>query len=272
LRDVGTIEDSSDIITGYAEVNGRRTVYIPISNHAEATTLSIVDAVKASLPQFQSVVPEDIGLDYEFDQSSYVRSSLLSVVKEGLLGAILTGVMVLLFLREWRSALIVVTTIPFALLTAIVALWAAGQTINIITLNGLALAVGILVEESTVMMENIHSHLGQGRGRAVAVLEASKEVQIPRLLAMLCVLAVFVPSFFMTGVSRSLFVPLSLAVGFAMAASYLLSSSLVPVLSTWMLREHAHHAEEGASGLSRLRVRLGSVFVRLIARRWFFVS
>ena len=182
------------------------------------------------------------------------RNALLSVVKEGLLGALLTGLMVLLFLRDWRSALIVVATIPFALLAAVVALWGAGQTINIMTLGGLALAVGILVDESTVVMENIHSHLDQARGRALAVLEASKEVQIPRLLAMLCVLAVFVPSFFMVGVARSLFVPLSLAVGFAMAASYLLSSSLVPVLSTWILRDARHKQEKKSpSLLDRLR-------------------
>ncbi len=182
LRDVGTIEDSSDIVTGYAEVNGRRTVYIPVTKRADASTLSVVNEVKANLAQFQSAVPPEIKIDYEFDQSSYVRNSLLSVVREGLLGALLTGLMVLLFLRDWRSALIVVVTIPFALLTAVVALWGSGQTINIMTLGGLALAVGILVDESTVVMENIHSHLGQGRGRAGAVLEASKEVQIPRLI------------------------------------------------------------------------------------------
>ena len=267
LRDVGTIEDSSDIITGYAEVNGRRTVYIPVTKRADASTLDVVNAVKASLAQFQSVVPPDINIDYEFDQSSYVRNSLLSVVKEGLLGAVLTGVMVLLFLRDWRSALIVVTTIPFALLTAVVALWGAGQTVNIMTLGGLALAVGILVDESTVVMENIHSHLGAGRGRAVAVLEASKEVQIPRLLAMLCILAVFVPSFFMTGVSRSLFVPLALAVGFAMAASYLLSSTLVPVLSTWILREHPPEGEDAPSLLHRVRDALSRILNRLFAIR-----
>src|SRR2546426_9384159 len=238
LRDVDTVEDSSDIITGYAEVNGRRTVYIPVTKRADASTLSVVNEVKANLAHFQAAVPPDLKIDYEFDQSSYVRNALLSVVREGLLGALLTGLMVLLFLRDRRSALIVVVTIPFALLTAVVALWGAGQTINIMTLGGLALAVGILVDESTVVVENIHSHLSQGQGRAQAVLQASKEVQIPRLLAMLCVLGVFVPSFFMVGVSRSLFVPLSLAVGFAMAASYLLSSSLVPVLSTWILREH----------------------------------
>ncbi len=272
LRDVGTIEDSSDIITGYAEVNGRRTVYIPVTKRADASTLSVVNEVKVSLSQFQSVVPPDIKIDYEFDQSSYVRNSLLSVVKEGLLGAVLTGVMVLIFLRDWRSALIVVATIPFALLAAVVALWGAGQTVNIMTLGGLALAVGILVDESTVVMENIHSHLGQGRGRAVAVLEASKEVQIPRLLAMLCILAVFVPSFFMTGVSRSLFVPLSLAVGFAMAASYLLSSTLVPVLSTWILREHPPEAEDAPSLLHRVRDRFSRILDRLAAIRGLTVS
>jgi multidrug efflux pump subunit AcrB len=272
LRDVGTIEDSSDIITGYAEVNRRRTVYIPVTKRADASTLAVVNEVKTSLAQFQSVVPPDIKIDYEFDQSSYVRNSLLSVVKEGLLGAVLTGVMVLLFLRDWRSALIVVATIPFALLTAVVAMWGAGQTVNVMTLGGLALAVGILVDESTVVMENIHSHLGAGRGRAVAVLEASKEVQIPRLLAMLCILAVFVPSFFMTGVSRSLFVPLSLAVGFAMAASYLLSSTLVPVLSTWILREHAPEAEDAPSLLHRVRDTLGRILNRLFAIRGLTVA
>ena len=272
MRDVGTIEDSSDIITGYAEVNGRRTVYIPVTKRADASTLAVVNEVKASLAQFQSVVPPDIKIDYEFDQSPYVRNSLQSVVKEGLLGAVLTGVMVLLFLRDWRSALIVVATIPFALLTAVVALWGAGQTVNIMTLGGLALAVGILVDESTVVMENIHSHLGAGRGRAIAVLEASKEVQIPRLLAMLCILAVFVPSFFMTGVSRSLFVPLSLAVGFAMAASYLLSSTLVPVLSTWILREHTPEAEDAPSLLHRVRETLGRILNRLFAIRGLTVA
>jgi len=267
LRDIGTIDDASDIITGYAEVNGRRTVYIPVTKRADASTLSVVNEVTANLAQFQSAVPQDIKIDYQFDQSPYVRNALFSVVREGLLGAALTGLMVLLFLRDWRSALIVVATIPFALLTAVVALWGAGQTINIMTLGGLALAVGILVDESTVVMENIHSHLGQG-SRTHGVLEASKEVQIPRLLAMLCVLAVFVPSFFMTGVSRSLFIPLALAVGFAMASSYFLSSSLVPVLSTWILRKHvAEEKEEKASLLGRAREKLGTTLEKLIRIR-----
>ena len=160
------------------------------------------------------------------------------MIREAALGALLTGLMVLLFLRDWRSAAIVVMTIPFALLGAVSALWAAGQTINIMTLGGLALAVGILVDEATVAIENIHTHLARGAPTARAVLDASGEVVGPRFLAMLAVVAVFVPSFFMTGVSRSLFVPLSLAVGFAMVASFLLSSSLVPVLAVWWLRAH----------------------------------
>src|SRR6184192_1897919 len=255
LRDVGTIEDSSDIITGYAEVNGRRTVYIPVTKRADASTLSVVNAVNASLAQFQSVVPEDIKIDYEFDQSPYVRNSLLSVVKEGLLGAILTGVMVLLFLRDWRSAFIVVTTIPFALLTAVVALWGAGQTINIMTLGGLALAVGILVDEATVEIENINVSLPEAESKARAVLDATRRTVVPRFLSMLCMVAVFVPSFLMTGVTKSLFVPLSLAVGFAMMASYFLSSSLVPVMAIWILRDSPHRREEEASKFARLRQR-----------------
>src|SRR5215469_15306830 len=266
LRDVGNIEDGSDIITGYAEVNGKRTVYIPVTKRSDASTLAVVNEVRANLSRFQSVVPTDIKIDYEFDQSPIVRRSLLSVVFEGLLGALLTGLMVLVFLRDWRSSLVVVITIPFALLSAVVALWMAKQTINIMTLGGLALAVGILVDESTVVMENIHSHLARGEGKARAVLEAGKEVQIPRLLAMLCVLAVFVPSFFMTGISRALFVPLSLAVGFAMAASYLLSSTLVPVLSTWILRDH-HKEEDSRSRLMRLRERLRAMLDKIMPRR-----
>src|SRR4029077_19651734 len=149
-----------------------------------------------------------------------------------------------LFLGDWRSSLIVVITIPFALLMAVVLLRLTGQTINIMTLGGLALAVGVLVDEGTVLMENIHVHLAQGEKKAQSVLAASREVAIPRSLAMLCVLAVFLPSFFMTGPAQSLFVPLSLAVGFSMGASYVLSSSLIPVLSNWILKQEKIEAEE----------------------------
>ena len=267
LRDVGTVSDSSDIPAGYALLNDKRTVYIPVTKRPDASTITVVNEVRASLPRFQSLVPEDIKITYEFDQSQYVRDALFSVLREGLLGAILTGLTLLFFLRDWRSSLVVVITIPLALLMAVVALWATGQTINIMTLGGLALAVGVLVDEGTVLLENIHVHLAQGEPKSRAVLEASREVAIPRLLAMLCVLAVFLPSFFMVGPARSLFVPLSLAVGFSMGASYLLSSSLVPVLSNWLLKAEKVHVDGSAeSGFDRFRKRFYNRLDSLMAR------
>ena len=267
LRDVGSVSDSSDNPAGYALLNDKRTVYIPVTKRPDASTITVVNEVRASLPRFQSLVPEDIKITYEFDQSQYVRDALLSVLREGLLGAILTGLTLLFFLRDWRSSLVVVITIPLALLMAVVALWATGQTINIMTLGGLALAVGVLVDEGTVLLENIHVHLAQGEPKSRAVLEASREVAIPRLLAMLCVLAVFLPSFFMVGPARSLFVPLSLAVGFSMGASYLLSSSLVPVLSNWLLKAEKVHADGSAeAGFDRFRKRFYNRLDSLMAR------
>ena len=270
VRDVGSVSDSTDIPTAYALVNGRRAVYIPVTKRPDASTLAVVREVKDNLARFQSLVPDDIKVSYELDQSGNVSAALQSVVREGLLGALLTGLMVLLFLRDWRSAGIVVVTIPFALLTAVVALWAAGQTINIMTLGGLALAVGILVDEATVAIENIHTHLARGTPVARGVLDAGGEVVVPRLLAMLSVVAVFAPSFFMTGVARSLFVPLSLAVGLAMIASFLLSSTLVPVLSVWLLRG-SHDGNEVGS-FERVRAGVTAALRRLAPMRGFVVS
>ncbi|MDQ1408920.1 MAG: hypothetical protein QOJ41_655, partial [Acidobacteriaceae bacterium] len=243
LRDVGSVKDTSDVLSGYALLNGQRTVYIPVTKRPDASTITVVNEVRQNIERFQSLIPQDIKITYEFDQSQYVRAALLSVLREGLIGAALTGLMILFFLGDWRSSLIVVITIPFALLMAVVLLRLTGQTINIMTLGGLALAVGVLVDEGTVLMENIHVHLTEGEKKAQAVLAASREVAIPRLLAMLSVLAVFLPSFFMTGPSQSRFVPLSLAVGFSMGASYLLSSSLVPVLANWILKQEKTDAE-----------------------------
>ncbi len=239
LRDVGAVEDATDIPTGYALVNGHRTVYIPVTKRADASTLAVVNLVRQNLTRFQSVLPEDVKVSYEFDQSAYVRRAIRSLLIEGLLGALLTGLMVLLFLRDWRSAFIVVLNIPLALFGATTALWLMKQTVNIMTLGGLALAVGILVDEATVTIENIHTHLAQGESIPRAALEATQETVVPRLLAMLCVLAVFIPSFFLTGATKALFVPLSLAVGFSMIGSYFLSSTFVPILSNWIL-PHDH--------------------------------
>jgi multidrug efflux pump subunit AcrB len=242
LRDLGVIEDSTDVPTGYALVNGRRAVYILVTKRAEASTLSVVNEVKANLPKMQAVLPEDIKVSFEFDQSPYVTGAIAGVGMEGLLGAFLTGLMVFLFLHDWRSVIVVVLNIPLALLGAIIALWLTGQTFNLMTLGGLALAVGILVDEATVEVENIHSQFERTPSIARAVRLGNAETAVPRLLAMLCILAVFLPSFFMQGAARALFVPLSLAVGFSMVSSYFLSSTFVPVVSVWLLR-HQHAVE-----------------------------
>jgi multidrug efflux pump subunit AcrB len=265
LRDVGTVKDTSDILAGYALLNGKRTIYIPVTKRPDASTVTVVNEVRQSIDRFQSLIPEDIKITYEFDQSQYVRAALFSVLREGLIGAGLTGLMILLFLGDLRSSLIVVITIPFALLMAVVLLRLTGQTINIMTLGGLALAVGVLVDEGTVLMENIHVHLALGEQKGHAILVASREVAVPRLLAMLSVLAVFLPSFFMTGPALSLFVPLSLAVGFSMGASYLLSSSLVPVLANWILKEERNEAERpNEERFERFRTRFQTALERLM--------
>ena len=262
IRDVGSVEDGADIQTGYALVNGRRTVYIPVTKRADASTLAVVQAVKANLPRFQSVLPDDIKVSYEFDQSPYVTGAIRGLFFEGALGAVLTGLMVLLFLRDWRSSLVVVLNIPLAILASVTALWVSGQTINIMTLGGLALAVGILVDEATVTIENIHTHLADGRSLARAASEATAETTLPRFVAMLCILAVFIPAFFMTGAAHNLFVPLALAVGFSMVGSYLLSSTFVPVLAVWMLRNPSTHHKPQETFFDRLRARLRSVRAR----------
>ena len=246
IRDIGVVENGTDILTGYGLFNEKRTVYIPVTKRADASTIDVVNRVRAELPKMQALIPEDIKVTFELDQSTYVRHSVRGLLTEGLLGALLTGLVVLLFLRDGRSALIVVLTIPLAILTAVIGLWLTGQTINIMTLGGLALAIGILVDESTVAIENIHVHLVNGEPIRRAVLNATRETITPRLLAMLSILAVFVPSFLMIGVSRALFVPLSLAVGLAMLASYLLSNTLVPVLSIRLLKDTAIRHGEGS--------------------------
>jgi multidrug efflux pump subunit AcrB len=240
LRDIATIEDGTDVTTGYALVNGRRAVYILVTKRADASTLAVVNQVRANLPKMKAALPEEIrdeiDVGFEFDQSPYVTRAMWGVGIEGLLGAALTGLMVLLFLRDWRSVIVVVLNIPLALLASVVALWLCGHTLNLMTLGGLTLAVGILVDEATVEVENIHRQMERTKSIALAVRLGNAETAVPRLLAMLCILAVFLPAFFMEGALRALFMPLALAVGFAMIASYLLSSSFVPVLSVWLLR------------------------------------
>jgi len=269
IRDVATVQDASDIPAGYALVNGRRAVYILVTKRADASTLSVVRNVKEALPKMQAVLPDDITVSFEFDQSPTVTNAVRSLATEGALGAVLTGLMVFVFLRDWRSVIVVVLNIPFAICGALVALWLTGQTINLMTLGGLALAIGILVDEATVEIENIHHKMERTPSIASAVRQGNMDTAVPRLLAMLCILAVFLPSFFMQGAAQALFVPLSLAVGFAMVSSYLLSSTFVPVLSTWLLRDH--HRPDG-SGRRTLFERTINAYGRglshVVRRRW----
>lgn len=237
VRDIAKVQLGSDVTTSYALVNGKRSVYIPVTKRSTASTWDVVKRVKAALPEMQAAIPDDIVVTYEFDQSGYVINSLTSLIVEGGLGAILTGLMVLLFLGDRRSALIIVLTIPLALLTGATFLFLAGQTINIMTLGGLALAVGILVDEGTVTIENIHRHQELGKPKVRAILDACKEMVWPKLLILLCILAVFVPALFMTGVPRGMFLPLSLSVGFAIIASFFLSNTFVPVMANWILKD-----------------------------------
>src|SRR3954447_8986744 len=179
LRDVGTITDTADIVVGIAHVDDKRTVYIPVTKRADASTLDVIRNVRNALPAMRNVAPEDVKIDLVFDQSRYVTGALNGLIGEALLGAFLTGLMVLIFLRDLRSALIVVITIPFSILAAVVCLWLTGQTINIMTLGGLALAVGVLVDEATVEIENIHTHLAGGMSRARSNRKASRTTHPP---------------------------------------------------------------------------------------------
>ena len=252
VRDLATVDNGADVTTGYALINGKRSVYIPVTKRADASTWDVVQSIKKALPDMQAAIPEDIKVSYEFDQSGYVINSLKSLLFEGLLGALLTGLMVLLFLRDLRSAVIVTITIPLALLTSVVCLYLTDQTINIMTLGGLALSIGILVDEATVTIENIHYHLELGKSKSRAVWDACKEIAAPTLLILLSVLAVFVPALFMSGVPRSMFMPLSMAVAFAMVASFLLSLTLVPVLSNWIMKKvNKSNNEDKLSGMKK---------------------
>lgn len=244
LGDVARVEDGADITMGYAQVNGKRSIYLNIAKSADASTWEVVQGLKKALPRFQAQLPEDVKLSYEFDQSTYVINAVRSLISEGVIGAILTGLMVLLFLKDVRGALIVILTIPASIVSGILFLQLMGQTINIMTLSGLALAIGILVDESTVTIENIHQHFDMGKPKALAIWDACKEIAFPKLLILFCILAVFAPALTMKGIPGSLFFPLALAIAFSMITSYLLSQTFVPVMANWIMKPHKR--KEGA--------------------------
>ncbi|QEE50799.1 efflux RND transporter permease subunit [Flavobacterium alkalisoli] len=243
LGDVATVKDGADVTTGYALVNGKRSVYINIAKAGDASTWEVVKNLKKALPKIQSTLPEDVKVSYEFDQSVYVINSVKSLITEGVIGAVLTGLMVILFLGDRRAALIVILTIPISIISGVFFLKLFGQTINLMSLSGLALAIGILVDESTVTIENIHQHLDMGKPKALAIWDACKEIALPKLLILLCILSVFAPAFTMMGIPGALFLPLALAIGFSMITSFLLSQTFVPVMANWLMKEgrHAKH-------------------------------
>ncbi|MBS1525802.1 MAG: efflux RND transporter permease subunit [Bacteroidetes bacterium] len=249
IKDVASVEDAADITTGSALVNGKRSVYLPITKSADASTWEVVQNLKKAIPRFQAVLPPDVKLSYVFDQSVYVINAVKSLAEEGAIGAILTGLMVLMFLGDRRGALIVIMTIPTCVISGILFLWLFHQTINIMTLSGLSLAIGILVDESTVTIENIHQHFDMGKPKALAIWDACKEIAFPKLLILFCILAVFAPAFTMSGIPGALFLPLSLAIGFSMITSYVLAQTFVPVMANWIMTNE-HEDKSHADGFA----------------------
>lgn len=251
LRDVAVLQDDTDITYGYALVNGKKSVYLPVIKKDTASALTVVDDIHKSMKLFQDVVPKDVKVSFQFDESPTVREAVKSVATEGLIGATLTGLMIMIFLRDLRSVVVVVSNIPLALLGSLFGLWLTGNTINIMSLGGLALAIGILVDEATVEVENVHAQMRRTSKVASAVLHGNLITAVPRLLALLCILSVFIPAFIMGDPLRSLFMPLTLGVGFAMISSYLLSSTFVPIMCVTLLK-HSEHGEEPQGLFARL--------------------
>lgn len=273
VKDVATVKDGADIATGYALIDGKRSVYINIAKASNASTLEVVNKLKESLPKIQRNMPDDVEISYEFDQSVYISNALKSLAVEGILGALLTGLMVMLFLNDRRAALIVIMTIPISIISGVLFLKLFGQSINIMSLSGLALAIGILVDESTVTIENIHQHFAMGKSRAQAIWDACKEIAFPKLLIMLCILAVFAPAFMMSGIPGSLFMPLAMAIGFSMIVSFILSQTFVPVMANWLMKHDPKTCENHKPNwFTRFRDRFTVFLSSLMKRRKIIVS
>ncbi len=249
IRDVAFVRDGFPPQTNIVRVNGQRSVLITVLKAGQASTLSIIAGIKSLLPQIQAGLPPELHIVPLADQSLFVRASIEGVLKEGSIAACLTGLMILLFLGNWRSTVIIAVSIPLSILTSIIVMSALGETINIMTLGGLALAVGILVDDATVEIENINRNLAQGKEVEHAILDGAQQIAVPAFVSTLAICIVFVPMFFLSGVARYLFVPLAEAVVFAMMASYLLSRTLVPTMAKYLLR--GHEAETLAANQSR---------------------
>ncbi|CAN7534895.1 efflux RND transporter permease subunit [Caballeronia sp. 15715] len=284
LREVAHVRDGFSPQTNIVRQNGHRGVLMSVLKNGSASTLSIVDSLYALLPNARASLPPDLTITPLFDQSVFVKAAVQGVIREALIAAALTAAMILLFLGNWRSTCIIAVSIPLSILSSLLVLHALGQTINIMTLGGLALAVGILVDDATVTIENIERHLHMGTDLHEAILEGAGEIAVPALVSTLCICIVFVPMFFLTGVAKFLFVPLAEAVVFAMLASYILSRTLVPTLAM-LLMGHAHKPKNGSkpnifmrlyhrfdAGFERMRATYIMILSTLLVRRRMFAS
>jgi multidrug efflux pump subunit AcrB len=267
LSDVAYVRDGFPPQTNIVRVNGQRSALVTIQKNGSYSTLDIIAGIKQMLPQIKQTLPPALNISLLGDQSIFVKGAVQGVVKEAIIAACLTGIMILIFLGSWRSTVIVAVSIPLSILTSIVIFSALGQTINIMTLGGLALAVGILVDDATVEIENMNRNIDMGKEIEHAILDGAQEIAAPAFVATLSICIVFVPMFLLTGVARYLFVPLAEAVVFAMLASYFLSRTLVPTMSKYLLRGHEHdvehHSASSRNPLVRWQVRFEKEFERL---------
>src|SRR5436190_1979444 len=249
IRDVAHVRNGFPPQTNIVRVNGQRAAMLSIIQSGSASTLDIVDRVKTALPRIATSLPPELQIKQLADQSVFVRASIQGVIREAVVAACLTAIMILVFLGSWRSTIIIAVSIPLSILTSIIVLSALGETINIMTLGGLALAVGILVDDATVAIENINTHLEDGKDLEPAILDGAHQIAIPAFVSTICICIVFVPMFFLTGVARYLFVPMAEAVVFAMLASYVLSRTLVPTMAKYLLRAHLPHGHPVSASL-----------------------
>jgi CzcA family heavy metal efflux pump len=257
VRDVAHVRDGFSPQTNIVRKDGVRATLLSVIKNGNVSTLSIVDGIRSLLPMVKTIVPPELEIQELFDQSIFVRAAISGVIREGIIAACLTAVMILLFLGDWRSTLIIAVSIPLSVLSSILILSALGETINLMTLGGLALAVGILVDDATVTIENIDNHLERGKPLFDAILDGAHQIAVPAFVSTLCICIVFIPMFLLEGVARFLFVPLAEAVVFAVMSSYVISRTLVPTLAMYLLREEHHSAEHLASAGFFRRFQLG---------------
>ncbi|MBA3914620.1 MAG: efflux RND transporter permease subunit, partial [Acidobacteriales bacterium] len=266
IHDVANVRDGFPPQTNIVRVDGNRASLLTVQKNGNASTLDIIKNIKSLLPTIQAGLPKELEIKPLSDQSLFVRASINGVLKEASIAACLTGLMILIFLGSWRSTLIIAVSIPLSILVSIITLSALGETINIMTLGGLALAVGILVDDATVEIENINRNIAEGKEVEHAILDGAAQIATPAFVSTLAICIVFVPMFFLTGVARYLFVPLAEAVVFAMMASYLLSRTLVPTMAKYLLRGHEHEAghppAESKNPLVRMQIKFEEAFER----------